>query len=510
MSRWCTLTSLLLLWATAPADVRAQVYPGQPADGSQQAFFATPGQGFPAQPSGVMPAGWESQAYYGGEPARQKHKHSRSYGPPGPIPSGPGRTIYEELPDDTGWLYEDSPMERFLKDTFRHAYVRVDYLNWSVSDPGNNILGAPSNLTIDDPDSPFPIPVSDVPIIQITDQSGNPINAVQPSMAAMHNDNNNGMRLSFGLPVSDLGTFEANVFALQSSTSKFLFPDIRTADLDGDGIVDLSGLTPIDTNGDGVNDSFASENLVDAVVQGVTVDGILSNGNNFIIVNDVDYAAVLKTQVWGSEANFFLPANNPNDNLTIVPFFGVRYFNFSEELRQSGLYTSQVIDPATGLPQLDTDGNPVTVTASRKIDSTTINNLYGPQMGFRGELRGKYLTIGATPKVMLGANTNRATLDTFQVLNPNDPSQSIYDKTTTFGILGDLEVYSRLRLGEHMSAYVGYNLMWAGLITRPGDNVQYNLRSATAGQPAQSNFGLDVDYSGALIQGLNVGAQIEY
>lgn len=489
MSRWSTLTLLCLILAS-PGFALAQSAPaGYYPDGSQG--IVSGGYGMPG--SGYDPG------YYGYSHGHGKVK-SRSYGPNGPLPAGPGRTVYEQLPDDQGWLYEDSPLERILKNTFRHAYVRAEYLLWDISDPGNNILSAPTNLLFPTTTTQFPVLVSDVPAFQLTDQNGNQIVAVQPRLSDVFTNENNGIRMTFGLTAADAGVFEASVFALQSSTSRIGFPDLRTSDFDGDGVPD--GLVPVDTNGDGLDDSFASSNVVGAVAQAVLIDGILPAGDNFLLVNDIDYQASLKTEAWGAEANFLMAPFNPNSPLTTMPLFGFRYFNFSEDLRQTGIYNFNDFDITTGLP--------TTQVATRKIDSTTNNNIYGPQIGLRAELRNKWLAIGAQPKVMLGLNSYRAELGTSQVLGPNDPSQRLYEKSTTFGVVGDLEVYSRLYLGEHLSGFVAYNFMWAGMLTRPADNIVYNIRSATGGQPQQSDFGLKVDYSGAILQGISIGAQLEY
>lgn len=480
MSRWSTLTLLCLSLALPGVSLAQSAPPGYYPDGS---------------------AVYGDMGAYGYSRQKTKSK-SRSYGPNGPLPAGPGRTIYEQLPDDQGWLYEDSPLERALKNAFRHAYFRTEYLLWDISDPGDNILGAPTNLTLASNNSILPIPVSEVPAFFLTDQNGNQIVAVQPSLDKVFTNENNGIRMTFGLNSTEAGTFEASVFALQSSTSRMGFPDYRNLDLDGDGVVDVSGLTPIDTNGDGLLDNFSSSNIVDAVAQAVLIDGQLPAGDNFLLVNDLDYQSSLKTKLWGSEANFLFAPFNPNSPLVTMPFIGFRYLNFSEDLRQSGLYTFNDFDFTTGLP--------TSQVVSRKIDSTTINNVYGPQIGLRAELRSKWFVLGAQPKVMMGLNSYRAELSTVQVLGPNDPSQSLYEKNTTFGIVGDLEVYSRLNLGDHLSAFVAYNFLWTGLITRPADNIVYNIQSATGGQPQQSDFGLDIDFSGAILQGISVGAQLEY
>src|SRR4029079_10073247 len=118
-------------------------------------------------------------------------------------------TVYEQLPDDTGWLYEDGPLERVLKNAFRHAYFRLEYLNWDISDPGNNILGSATNLTTD----------PTVPFIKTNPVTGTAFNVVAPTLQGVLTNDNNGIRATFGMPITSAGTFETSVFSLQTSTS---------------------------------------------------------------------------------------------------------------------------------------------------------------------------------------------------------------------------------------------------------------------------------------------------
>ncbi len=511
MARWCTLTLCLLVTGLiGPAAGWAQGYP---------APYPPPGS------EGVVPAGWQtSSPYPGAYPTKAKY---RNVGPQGPLARGPGRTIYEELPDDQGWLYEDTPLERILKQTFRHGYFRTDYLLWDISDPGNTLLSAPPVPLLDPVSSltGLPIPISDVTLLQATDSDGNNIFGTVPSLAGVFNNENNGLRLTFGTTVFDGGVIEANIWGLQNSTSVVGFPDIRVADINLDGVININdindprvgSLYDVDLNGDGIFDAFGSGNLVDAVLQGVLVDGASPAGTNLILVNDLDYEASLKTEVWGTEANYLFEAYNPNADLIVTPLLGIRYLNFREDLRQRGVYTDPVLDEfAEPVPPDPVTGAPITQATTRKIDSTAINNLYGPQIGVRGEIRRKWLAIGATPKVMLGLNTYRTELATSQVLSAYDASQHLYKKETTFGVIGDLEVHARIYLGEHLSLHAGYNFMWAGLLTRPADNIIYNIKqpSTQSDNPfenlTQSDFGLDPSFSGAIIQGLSVGGQLEY
>ncbi|MDZ4688348.1 MAG: BBP7 family outer membrane beta-barrel protein [Planctomycetaceae bacterium] len=442
---------------------------------------------------GVMPSGWQQA----GPGPKHSYHAPAAYGPVGPIPAGPGQTIYRELPDDKGWLYEDSPLERSLKDTFRHSYIRFDYLLWDIEDPGQNLLSAPTNLSA----AINPVNPTDV-FFPLTDPAtGNQVNVVQPSLTRVLVNENNGVRATFGLPVFNAGTFEASVFALQSSTTNVPIPEVR-----GIATLQNSSLETVDTNGDGTFDALdfpVSINLVNSTAQAVLIDGELPVGDNFLLVNDLGYQASLKTSVWGAEANFLSQTFNPNDALSAMPFVGFRYFNFREDLRQSGQYNFSTFDPLTGEP-----GPPI--ASERRIDATTNNNVFGPQIGLRGELRNKWFSLGVQPKVMMGLNSYKAELMTQGILRPAEAERVLYEKSNTFGVIGDLEVYSKIRFSDHVSLRVGYNFLWSGMITRPADNTVYNIQSATGGLPATSAFIQDVKFSGAILQGLSVGGEIAY
>lgn len=451
---------------------------------------------------GVMPPGAPVDGHY---KVKSKNK-AAAYGPVGPIPSGPGQTIYRELPDDTGWLYDDTPLERMLKNSFRHSYFRADYLLWDIEDPGKNVLSAPTNLSaVNNPVNPN--------FFTLTDRdTGTQINSVQPSLADIFVNENNGIRGTFGVPIYEAGALETSVFVLQTSTASVTTPHVR-------GINANTSDPNADTNGDGIVDTLdfpVSDDLIDAVVQAVLIDGQVPAGDNFLLINAIRtelpdgtflytpaYSASLKTSVWGAETNFITDTFNPNSSLAVNPLVGFRYFNFREDLRQTGKYTFAPFDPLTGLP-LDP------VIGTRTIDATTNNNIFGPQIGLRSELKNKWFAIGVQPKVMLGLNSYKAELLTQGILTPDEAERVITNTNNTFGVLADLEVYSKLRLGSHLSLRVGYNFLWSGLITRPADNIVYNIQSATGGLPATSAFVQDVKFSGAILQGLSIGAQFEY
>jgi hypothetical protein len=474
MARWCTFAALLLL-------------AGLPLSASAQGDAWAP-------PGGVVPAGWHTHAGHA-PAAAYGHVSPAAYGPPGPFAYGPGRTVYEELPDDKGWLYEDPPIDRILKEVFRHAYFRADYLLWDITDPGENLLGAPTNFA-------FALPNPRVPF-QITNPSdGTILDVVEPSLLGVETNENNGIRGTVGFTSGRWGTFEASVFALETASHLITPPVVNgftTIDADGDGVPD------VDANGNIIS---ASENIIDAMVQATLVDGVVPNGNNFTIIWGVQdpttglfspsYEAVLKTQLFGAEGNWIQTPLDVNAPLVLSPMFGIRYLKFGEQLNQRGQYTFTEINPISGLE--------TTQNVDRRIDSSAINHVYGPQIGLQAELNNRWFSIGVQPKVMLGFNSYNTQLSTLNILSPRDPAQDLQEKRTTFGVIGDLQVNTRLHVTPRFSLVAAYNLMWTGLVTRPGDNTIYNIQRS----PAQSGFALDPQFSSIMIQGLSVGGELRY
>lgn len=572
MPRWCPLITLLWLTTVFPSAGVAQTE------------------------EGVVRAGWKTHQPAYAPPAT----YPAGPGVPTPLASGPGRTVFEELPDDTGWLYEDSPLERILKETFRHAYFRAEYLLWDISDPGENVLSGPTDSPtflyppdlVRNPANPtgplIPPSIFSVgegpaqpansrmlrdgggrrfvlpPVFQVTNpellttsQALQPVLIVtQPTMEGVHTAENNGIRGTFGIELP-VGAFEGSVFTLSPSSTKFApvpFQFLDFADID-------------DSDGDGIlGDGNTTEYLptFNAPAQAITVNGQvpiapptvvptlpfpqnplgpldppltspLLRGDNLRIIWGVtipdpdnfnarifvpSYQATLNTQVWGSEGNYLAPAFDQGSLLQLQPMLGFRYMNFEEELLQRGFYTFSSINP--GNAQLERRDVP------RRIDSSTTNHFYGPQIGVRAELRHKKFSIGAQPKVMLGLNSYEAQLQTENVLRPAfavpgvtpDRNQFLTLNESTFGVVSDLEVFSRVHLTDHLSIFVAYNFLWAGNLTRPADNIVYNARSIlpvtdpptapVSELDLESDFQLDIEHSSAILQGISVGGEIKY
>ncbi|MBM4074987.1 MAG: hypothetical protein FJ267_05015 [Planctomycetes bacterium] len=365
-----------------------------------------------------------------------------------------GNTVFEELPDDRGWMFGDSEMSRTLNRGFRHAYFRAEYLHWDLGKPGNSLLGE-QLLSGDDPADGFQAAHTSTGIIG---------EAVAPTMKGINLDATNGFRGMFGIPIGS-GAFEFTGMILKNGgVRRNLTDQISPADV-GPPVA-----------------------LAQFIASPVTIGGALSNSS---IVYTESYKAILNTSAWGGEANYVFNFSGPErgDVISFSPIVGARYLNIDESLNQSGNYNAGTI-------------------VNRRIESSTVNNSYGPQIGVRGEANISRLTLGIEPKMMFGVNTYEARLHTERVLNATEAVLNLEESKTTFGPIADLKLYSRFAMTQNFHLFASYNLLWAGLITRPFENIDYNL--TTVGVATVNDFKLDVNTTDMVLQGLSFGAEFRY
>ncbi len=449
MSGRMTLGSLFVLAALFPGLCRAQ-------------------GGYGYGPPGPPQGGWQGQA-----PSQLPPQYP---GCPMP-PRGGGNSIYEQLPDDVGFLHDDSSLEIALKNVFRHSYYRGEYLLWSASSPGNVLLGGTAGAYID-PTVAVPIPPNTFNVPTGNPLTGNTATATEPSLAAFDIKNVNGYRGTIGLPIGP-GNFEMSAFVLATRKNEFDGTSLISQEI----TANLLSVPPIPTT---IPANF--------IGQPITIGGV----QQFMLYMD-GYEAVMRTSIWGTEANYVFDAPNAGtgDLLTISPLIGFRYLNYLETLSQTGGYqivTDPTTTPVTTAPEL------------RSIYSQSNNNSYGPQFGVRAELAISKITFGAEPKIMLGLNSYTAALSTINVPSdnfPNNTSFSFHKKATTFGPIADLKVYSRINVSQYAHVFVAYNLMWAGSLSRPYDTIGYNISANGSGL-------FDPKSTDSIIQGLSVGGELRF
>lgn len=446
VGRFAKLTTVIVA-ALSPALAWAQGH-----DPQMPAPYSMAGYGRPVYDGVPMDGGAGYAGYPGGY---------------GGYPGGPVR--YTQLPDDEGWAFGDTHLERFLKETFRHAYFRLEYLNWSFSDPGNVTLGAP---ILNPTDVNNPIQDTSIPFDIFDPVTGNLLGqGVSPSLDGVKGIHNNGIRGTWGFNF-DPFSVEASVFALQTAKATVLpgnLPVVQETDFLGNTI--NRGLF---------------------VVQGVLVNGV-PTADSYLIY-DKSYSASVHTGIWGADGKIVLASYDTGGPMTVQPLLGVRFLNFNERLDQSGVFSTPELVTGTGDP------------VQRRINAATQNYLYGPQMGVRAELPSKWITLGVQPTMMFGVNSYRATLTTQQIADANEAQQYERIVKTTFGPVFDMQVYARGRLTDYLSVFVAYNLIWAGSITRPADNIVYNV-TATRNP---SDFFQSVHFSDLVIQGVSVGGEVRW
>jgi len=516
MSGRITLSSLIVLAVLIPGVCTAQngyVYaPNGPPSTSSE-----PGQP-PPQYSGSQPLPPGYQAVPVGYQGPQQAPNS----------------IYEQIPDDLGFLYNDTPLEKLVENTFRHAYFRGEYLLWSINAPQPNLLGQtplsgflPNTFTQPytnpvtttstvataavtspagtiDPNYQFyaqPIYPNTYAIPPITTTTGTPpvttivtsdptqptssslgVTAIAPSLAGFDIRNLNGFRGTMGMPIGP-GAVEFSSFILATGTTTW----------DGSGYITPS-----------VAASAANNNSIPTwsnyIGQAVTIDG---TQHNLLYTNS--YSAQLNSSLWGSEANYIFNAPNAGtgDLFTISPLVGLRYLNFRETLAQGGVYE-----------YLANPSNPLSTalnSANRSFYSQSNNHAYGFQFGARAEMAVWKVVLGAEPKIMLGVNTYDAGLATSPLdLSATQTTSNVYNTAmnfqrtaTMFSPVADLKFYSRINISKYMNVFLGYNIMWAGSFSRPYNNMGYNFSSTGAGL-------FNPTFSDLVVQGLSIGSEIRY
>lgn len=427
--------------------------------GYAQPSFGPGPQGQGQYGQGMMPQGPHGGYQGGYGPQGYSAPFPPAYGYPGNgfIDGNMPNTTYTQYPDDGGWLYADSPIEKALKNTFRHGFFRLEYLLWDVEDPGNTVVGTDLSGFRNNPGAL-------VPATDLVTGALIGLGVVQ-NLDTISLKDNNGIRGTWGLPIFE-GTLETSVFSLQTNTSSIVggvqIPS-TTGALDG-----IFPLIPLDVD-----------------------------GTNALLSFNRSYQATLRTGIWGTEANYVVDAPDPNAFFQVRPMIGFRYMNFRETFSQVGVNTSAGEDPS----------DPAATTYTTTIDSSVNNNYYGPQIGLRAELVGKRFSLAAEPKALIGLNSYKATLSDQNVLEGEGlVSQTVTD--TTFGPILDLQVSGKVHVTESFSIFVSWEGMWTGMVSRPYMNVDYNATTQT--NPPETNLRLNPRFTDAFLQGLTVGGEVRY
>jgi hypothetical protein len=365
---------------------------------------------------------------------------------------GPARWAYGDLSGDRGGLYENSPMDEFVKDLVTDSFFRIEYLNWTMKKPGDTLLGSGTNATLN-PRRPFRV------------SSGNALlgEARVLSTTRLELDNLDGIRATLGIPLVS-GTIEGSIYA---------FEDSHTTD----GV--FSGLGEPAPGNVVVLPQFIANTTLTNGVQGT---------NAFLY--DSSYRMAFRNRVWGSDINYVLEAYDPNPGLQLRPLIGIRYYDQSENFTQIGVF-----DDDGQIPEL-----------SSEIHSDSTNHVYLAQIGLRAELVSRWLTVGLEPKVGLGVNDYESSVSTIRLRSQGDPAVRTEDSGARIAPFGELALYSRIHISENFSISVGYTVVIIDNITRPHSSILYNDN----GPSNPAGFVVAPSFDTMYYQGINVGGELRF
>lgn len=384
-------------------------------------------------------------------------------------PQMPSQFVEPELlPNDRGWLYDfDSRADLIIRETIRGSYMRLEYLNWDVQQPGANLLGAPL-AGVEHPTEPFLVqtPTGQIAVAEVLSTRGADFGDL------------NGIRGTLGIPMES-ATFEGNVWGLAQG-----FHRIE----DRPFLRDNNPLTP----------RFIAVSLL--------TDGQVGDR---VLLFDRSFTADYTNDVWGSDVNLYYHTANPRDGVAFQPLLGFRYMAYNEKLNMIGQFDNSS-GTFTGFGTLL---DPVV----SQINSQTDNRVYSLQTGFRAEYRTPWVTVGAEPKIAFGANDYDAKVFTSNLRDFDDPSVvdgpfDIDDPENVRSSVGrllftptlDLACYASIRVTDWANLRVGYNLIYAGNIVRADRSIDYN-DNGPANPPAVV---ARQKTSELWIQGLTVGGEI--
>jgi hypothetical protein len=343
---------------------------------------------------------------------------------------------------------------------FEGGFIRAEYLNWNIGNPGNQTLGAPL-LGVGDPTQPFYVYTPGTRNIEAI--------ATVPSTLPISLSDINGIRVTGGLELLNGGSIEIGAFMLGkkgSAVNVTKFPQV--------GVVNADDPTSLHL-----------------VPQGIATS-VLNNGQigNDVYFYNQAYNAVYTTQLWGAEGNY-IGDYDRDGFIHVNPTIGLRYFQLHERLTQIGIFRDTILD---------------TPSVTTTIDSMTFNNLYGGQIGTRFELVTKYIQAGFDPKLMFLANTMLASVTTNHLRSNADGVRYSDDLTTGFSFGIDIPVFAQINFNDRFSVRVGYNFIWLNAVTRPENNVYYN----STGPNNPPGVVTALDRKDFLVQGVSIGATLKY
>jgi hypothetical protein len=383
-------------------------------------------------------------------------------------------------------LWDDQqPIEHFLHEVASRSWLRLEYLNWTYRRPGDSIVGSDVSglqLVIPQPSggSGFLREGTQTPV-EINDNlnGGNSVGeTLFPTMHTIGKQDVPGIRGTLGVALNG-ADLEMSFFGMEQTGDSF-----TQADISGPREILNAQVPTIDPAlGTLFNPNYAIPLLTDGAVTDVTAV-------NALIFND-SLNIELESQLWGSEIILLTEKQIPGgEGHSWQWLSGIRYLNLDEKFTINGSF----------------DGFGLVPDSSTRIQSKTVNNLYGLEVGARAAWTTRWFTLSATPRTMFGLNDYTATVNADPLGLGNVRTG---DESVDFGFAAQLNLLAEVHLNNHFSLYGGYDFLWLPRVTRPDENIVYDSTNNIAGG-FTPNITEHTNFSHFIAQGLSVGCVFRY
>lgn len=264
---------------------------------------------------------------------------------------------------------------------------------------------------------------------------------------------NSGVRATWGIPLM-FGTFELSAFTLAQATDDIIAPELP--------------------------------NQTSFVATSTHINGQISD---LLRTYDTFYQATYLSEVWGASANVVLDSTTPpGEGFNHKPIVGLRFLSVRENMTQLGI--------SSDLP----DWNTV-------IQSDTVNNIYGVNLGFESSLVHKWFTIGVRPQVTLGLNSFRNLVSTEDWLSNTEGRVEHELTDTQFTAVGELTLFARFPIREYFNVQVGFTGLAISEVERADQSIVYDT-TAVGGVPTAAHFSAKHADESLCVYGLTVGAEL--
>jgi len=357
---------------------------------------------------------------------------------------------------------DETPLEEALCRVARNVMFNIDYINWGIAKPQTELIGAQPTLATLNPVL-AQLPAEFYPFFSGMQKSPTEPFPVANGFARAYDTGpislyeNSGIKGTLSLPMT-YGSAELTGFVMQHADSQ----------------VNLGGLPQ------GSASNFPPDEFFAAIPVKVN-----ETTSSLVALFDQSFRAEFSSLVFGGEFNIvFNPIVPKEYGLLIRPMLGFRYLGIQEEF--------------------DVQASNIG-SATTTINSRTINNLWGPQIGCRFELVTQWFTIGAEPRVMLGVNQFVSTVDSF---DPTIGSSSDRISTVRFAPVGAFDLYTKIPIHDQVKLYFAYNLIGTGNISRPQQQIDYNVNEVNG--VFTNDLHLSLGHSEFIVQGFSAGLEFNF